>query len=347
MATDSVKISDIVPFVSTAVDLLANPLFQSSPLVGTGEEAKLQAPDRRLSWGVSKKNDKYVVAILVEKDDSWALRKAEELRSAYQDAVLVSITGVAQSSRPGDTKPQARTVTKLAPGLSVGHIRGYPGSLGCLVKGRTKGTDWPGFVSASHVLAINNTAEKEDPILQPGHPDGPRSLDNKLGTLANYIFLVHYRKGEEEIAPTNTEDVALVRLEDDQNLPASNLVPNPDDPERRITIKGCIPAERLFEKIEEPVYKIGRTSGFTSGILEFTNIQPYPIRLPDRKSYLFKDVACVRPAKGSFSLPGDSGSLVYSRDGMALGLIIGGSEEYTFISPFSSCLAAIGAELLV
>jgi hypothetical protein len=71
------------------------------------------------------------------------------------------------------------------------------------------------------------------------------------------------------------------------------------------------------------------------------------MKLPDGKIYVYTDVIAVRRLESSpFSSPGDSGSLVYTEDGLALGLIIGATDELTYVSPMEKCLKEIEAELL-
>jgi hypothetical protein len=318
-----------------------------SPIKESPTGLRLQNIDRRLSVGLAREDDKLVAALLVEKEDSTAQESARKLKESYPGGIVIRVTGKAYSSKPEDVMAQ-EPVQKLVPGSSIGHYRGFPGSLGGIVTVKTKSRPWLGLISASHVLAINNTADKGDPILQPGSPDGPRVLDNKIGILTNYTYLVHYQDKEGNTDPMNTEDVALVKPSDEERLPAANMVPNPKDPKGKIKLKECIPAEQLFEVVGEEVYKIGRTTGLTSGILDIIGTLSYPIQLPDGRVYAYKDLAVVKNVgKDKFSQPGDSGSIAYTADGRAIGLVVGGSPDYTFLSPLSSCLKAMKAELLV
>lgn len=141
--------------------------------------------------------------------------------------------------------------------------------------------------------------------------------------------------------------MALVKPDDPDKLPSANLVPNPKDPNTKIKLKEVIPADELFQHVGKEVYKQGRTSGFTTGILEIASVLSYPIQLPDGRLYAYRKLAAVKNVKKKFSEPGDSGSIAYMEDGKAVGLVVGGSPDYTFLSPLSSCLEAMDAKLLV
>jgi len=337
--------SILEPAVVAAVQAISEKL--NPPITETSSGSKLQNLDRRLSLGLSKEENKLVAALLVEKEGSAAQETAKDLEKQHQGSVVVKVTGKAYSSKPSERIEQ-EPLDKLVPGASLGHYRGFPGSLGGFVtyKARTKRS--LGLISASHVLAMNNTAKKGEAVLHPGSPDGPRVLDNKIGTLVNYTYLVHYQDEDEDTDPLNTEDIALIKPDDPERLPSANMVPNPNDPDTRIKLKGSIPAEQLFERVGEQVYKQGRTTGFTVGTLDVASVMNYSIQLPDGRLYVYKDLAVVKNVAGKrFSLPGDSGSIVYTTDGKAIGLVVGGSPEYTFISPISACLKAMKAELLV
>lgn len=337
--------SILEPAVAAAIQAISEKL--NPPITESSSGPKLRSLDRRLSLGLAKEGEKLVAALLCEKEDSAAQESANELKQNHKGSVVVKVTGKAYSSKPSDVIAM-EPLPRLVPGASIGHFKGFPGSIGGFVTFKSKSKTVTGIISASHVLAMNNTAKKGEAILHPGSPDGPRVLENKIGTLANYTYLVHYQDEDDDSDPLNTEDIALVKPDDPDRVPSTNMVPNPKDPTSRIKLKECFPAERLFEHVGEEVFKQGRTTGFTSGILDVASVMNYPIQLPDGKVYAYKDLAVVKNSGSKqFSQPGDSGSMVYTADGKALGLVVGGSPDYTFLSPLSSCLKAMKAQLLV
>ena len=79
------------------------------------------------------------------------------------------------------------------------------------------------------------------------------------------------------------------------------------------------------------VKKFGRTTGFTKGIIQAFSRRPnpYPFDLPKFKATVwFKNVWTVAPLDGAFALPGDSGSLVVSEDGLtAVGILFAADKQ--------------------
>src|SRR5271156_2117074 len=68
------------------------------PLKATASEApKLTDADRRISMGLTKRNGELVVALLVEKQESSAEQKADDLATRHGEAAMSIVTGVAHS----------------------------------------------------------------------------------------------------------------------------------------------------------------------------------------------------------------------------------------------------------
>ena len=96
------------------------------------------------------------------------------------------------------------------------------------------------------------------------------------------------------------------------------------------------------------VFKVGRTTGVTRGRLRGVNTTPVPIKI-GAKNYLYENLGYITPLEASvpFSKPGDSGALVYSKDGKAVGFVVGGCRKGgTMIHMAYSCLRAMRAELI-
>ena len=327
---------------SAAYELLSK-LRDRQPLSESKKFDQIERIDRRMSPGIAKRDGKYVMALLVEKAESWVIEKAKEYQNQNPQTVIVEVTGKAYSSIPiGKIKssPQA----KLVPGISIGHFRGSAGTLGGFVRISSKKEMWTGIIGSSHVLSMINSGQKGEDIIQPGWPDGPRVFDNRIGTLENYTYLVHYQQKGDAL---NTEDIAVIRPLAEDRLPISNLVTNPKDQKKKINLKGCLPSKELFKQLGESVYKVGRSSGFTEGILDVTNVPQYSVQLPNGRLYIFSDVAAVKNiSRRPFSEPGDSGSIVYTSEGKAIGTVLGASSTHSFVVPLSTSLEAVKAELL-
>jgi hypothetical protein len=111
-------------------------------------------------------------------------------------------------------------------------------------------------------------------------------------------------------------------------------------------IKEVIGGDKVADRLEQPVYKVGRTTGLTRGILEIVGLQRQPIRIDDQH-YIYTNVLAVASYDNKpFSKAGDSGALVYTEDGCAIGLVIAGTDQVSYLSPLDACLRDIEATLL-
>ena len=319
-------------------------LSGNEPLQSTDNDPRLTALHRRISMGLTKRDDKFVMALIVEKPESLAERKAEIASVRYGEDVVSIVTGVAHSARVDE--PSSANFERTI-GTSIGNIRGSPGSVGCLVTVRSKSREYLGATSAAHVLSMLNKADRGDPIISPGHPDGPNILDNKIGTLADFTFLNHYSDDEKWANLINHADIAVVKLDEANDWPETTLVPIPAEPSRKKKIVEVVKKEELLTYIGEKAFKMGRSSGLTVGTFDVVSIKQSPIRLPDGRTYIYRDMIAVKgEGDKPFSLPGDSGALVYTHDFKALGFVVGGSDTYTFVCTAAECLKSIGAKLV-
>jgi hypothetical protein len=334
----------VLPTIAEAIAQIGSRLFQEAPpLAITDQGVKLQSPDRQLSVGVTKRDGKEVPTLLVQKENSWAMEKAKDIEASSKGKVVINVTGQAFSSWP--TKSVDSNIQSPHPGLSVGHYSGYAGTLGCLL--RVKKTGQVALAGASHVLSIISKAKPGDAVLQPGYPDGPKTAENRIATLFNFTYLVHYSDIQSGTS-LNTDDIAVAVLDNQENYPSANLLPDYKDADKKIKLKNVLSGDDLIDYLEKPVFKLGRTTGVTEGLFVGVYATPQGIRRPDGRTYLYENVLLVQnKGTNAFSSPGDSGSVVYTVDGGALGLIIGASDKFTFVSPMSSCLHAMNAELLV
>lgn len=341
--------SSVTPAVADVVSAVGARLMKEAPaLINSQRGVELQNPAKRLSIGVTKSEGQTIATLFVEKKDSWAMRQAKKIEQSIDGPLAINITGVAHSTWPQHPVSQINALD-LRPGLSIGHYCGYAGTLGCILRIKSSHGEILSLAGASHVLAMINTANRGDAILQPGYPDGQKILTNRIGVITNYTYLVHYEESLAYGQSANTEDIAVVQLDDQQHWPSANLVPDPRDPKnKKIKLKGYLSDEELIARINERVFKMGRTTEFTEGVYHGVIAGPQAIELPDRKVYLYKNVFMVKN-KGmqAFSQPGDSGSLVYTLDGKAIGMIIGASDQITYLSPMSSCLKSMNADLLI
>jgi len=216
----------------------------------------------------------------------------------------------------------------LRPGVSIAHVRVTAGTLGAfvLVDGVLHA------LSNYHVLAGSPLARPGDVILQPGPADGGYAPADRVGELAAVVPLT---AGE-----TATVDAAVARLDD-------------------VEVDATYPVGRVTTTARalggETVGKIGRTTSVTGGRVTAIELDDVVVGYgEDLGNLRFDDQIEVEgTGTAAFSRGGDSGSLVYREDGVALGLLFAGSETggdngrgLTYVNPIDAVLGALDAKLL-
>ncbi|NMR20039.1 hypothetical protein HIR71_07350 [Cellulomonas fimi] len=218
-------------------------------------------------------------------------------------------------------------VRPLRPGISIAHADVSAGTLGAFVE--VDGALHA--LSNYHVLVGGPAGAVGDAVLQPGRADGGRDPQDRVGALARFVPLDQGRVA--------TVDAAVARLDEQQV--------DLDYPVGRITTTA--PALGA-----EEVAKVGRTTGVTQGRVTAIELDDVVVGYGDGLGDIrFDDQIEVEGAAGApFSRGGDSGSLVYRDDGVAIGLLFAGSETggqngsgLTYLNPIDAVLASLGAQL--
>lgn len=266
--------------------------------------------------------------------------RAVDLRRTGEIRALAGATGsgteVGSAPVPGPRPPvvtaqalgETGRVRPLRPGVSIAHVDVTAGTLGAfvLVGGVVHA------LSNHHVLAGSPSARTGDLILQPGPADGGLAPSDRVGTLAAFVPLA--------AGTTATVDAAIALLDDPEV--------DPTYPVGRITTT----ARALGG---ESVAKIGRTTSITRGRVTAIELDDVVVGYGDELGNLrFDDQIEIEGlGTGPFSRGGDSGSLVYREDGVALGLLFAGSEYggdngrgLTYVNPIDAVLTALDATLL-
>ncbi|WP_456844788.1 hypothetical protein [Cellulomonas sp. P5_C6] len=219
-------------------------------------------------------------------------------------------------------------VRPLRPGISIAHVDVTAGTLGAFVlkNGSVHA------LSNYHVLSGTPSAQVGDVIVQPGPADGGKAPRDKVGTLAARVEL--------EPGGDATVDCAIALL-DDQEV-------DPEYPVGLIT-------KTAVTLGDEKVAKIGRTTSVTHGRVTAIELDNVVVGYGDELGELSFDnqIEVESTGTGPFSRGGDSGSLVYREDGVALGLLFAGSESggengtgLTYINPIDAVLHALGVTLV-
>jgi hypothetical protein len=248
------------------------------------------------------------------------------------DAVDVRITGPVVAAM----EPQTTRVRPVLPGLSVGHIAGATGTLGCYVRqqdGRICG------LSNNHVLVRGNGWAPPDLVVQPGPGDAPGGGQaDAIGQMVAF---------ERLLPDDNLVDAALVAI-DPAFLPATFDIPGIGRPTGYWSMNAL-----ANHPVSLPVRKAGRTTRVQSGRV-VSVIQDFPVRYGDVIHH-FDDVIEVIGSDCLFADRGDSGSLVVDEEGQAVGLLFAvenqappGAREWerrAFVCGFENVRKALQIEL--
>ncbi|MCC2321516.1 S1 family peptidase [Cellulomonas xiejunii] len=264
------------------------------------------------------------------------LRRTGRIRALTGGVTPGTDVGTEGAAVPGPRPPvvtaqalgETGRVRPLRPGVSIAHVDVTAGTLGAFVLAG-------GAVHAlsnHHVLVGSPSGRRGDDILQPGPADGGRTPGDRVGTLAAFVPL--------ESGRTARVDAALALL-DDQDVDATY-------PVGRVTTTARARGGEL-------VGKIGRTTSVTTGRVTAIELDDVVVGYGEELGNLrFDDQVEIEGiSTAPFSRGGDSGSLVYREDGVALGLLFAGSEVggdngrgLTYVNPIDAVLGALDATLL-
>lgn len=284
---------------------------------------------RGISYGVARgaRPGTFVVAIRVSSPNAITFKLAEQAQGRAHgefDYAIVSPLDLGPTSPilRSTSSPYQRGVRPLHPGLSVGHPSTTAGTIGAFV--RDKGNR-PCILSNCHVLAPSEEARRGDPTLQPGPRDGGGPND---------------AVGHLDLASIGGRvDAALAVLKPEIGFETAFAG-------RRLG--GVRPPE-----IGAPVWKVGRTTGVTKGVIHAMIRSVALTGTP----YVLVDQWEVRSHEGDrtdFSDGGDSGALILSEgDDMAVGLLFannantGERPRLTYMNDIRAVLAKLEATFIL
>ena len=286
-------------------------------------------PAHRVSLGVAKgpRRRDYRLAVRVYGKSASARRLAKryaERASGEADVRLVpKVTpgGPAPAAQtiaripgtPGPSRLQRRT-RPLYPGLSCGHYAITAGTLGAIV------TDGEALyiLSNNHVLADVNNADLGDPILQPGPMDAqkPLSWRDVAALLSEFVPISKVR--------SNLVDCAIAEILDDSLLDGYYTWND--------AVGGELKGHYTYidaDFLGEPVAKIGRTTGATSGIITQVELDGLSVSMGGSVGVarFSEQFEVIGDNDRTFSLGGDSGSLIVTHDRWAVGLLFAGGPD--------------------
>ena len=277
---------------------LVNPYVQNRIAVG------YSATDR----------NQYQLELRVQREVGPAFRQAEEIKAKARGEANIEIipyVGIPTKAEILDAsvfRNFGKDKRPLHIGASVGHSDDGPGTLGAFVEI----DGGVAILSNSHVLARSGQANKNDWIYQPGREPGRAlSADDRVARLRNFVELSRVERNE--------TDSAIALLNDDVEHDSNQIPKGFDFPDEGKLIRHLPGDPDLFQP-NKPVCKIGRTTGWREGILTAIGLDGLTVNTRIG-NVIFDNVLEVTWTDKSFSEPGDSGSLIYTRGELAaLGL---------------------------
>jgi len=217
----------------------------------------------------------------------------------------------------------------LLPGIGVGNpLDDNVGTLGAMVRRRSDHA--LALLSNSHVLARDGLSAIGEEIVQPSTRDGGTPTADRVARLARFEPF--------EFTPTgfpNVVDAAIAEL-DGRRANASE-----------IRLLGHAP-RGITKNVRRGmhVHKVGRTSDLTTAIIQDVHFRLHfrlrkSARRRERVGFRHQ-VMCTR-----FTAPGDSGSLVLSSSGRAVGMHFAGSMTASIFNRIDHVLNALDVDLVL
>lgn len=205
------------------------------------------------------------------------------------------------------------------------------GTLGCFVILSNGDT---ALLSNNHVVAGENRGVRgTDRITHPG--SGTFLAADHVATLTDYVNIVSSASGVTPATGTvnfNDIDAGVATLQPNvihhQRYLPSRHVPAPS---------GTVPPA-----VHDHVFKIGRTTGLTHGIITSITAVVGPIPYASGPTW-FRRAITIEGVNGTmFSDHGDSGSIVIKEStGEVIGLLYAGNGVDTFVCPINAVLTAL------
>lgn len=275
--------------------------------LATIQKTKAKFP-RSLSagFGLTAVEDQYRLAIRVGDSDTrkWFETNFEDLLVKLDKDVDIRQVDPPVPLPAPDPNVQAAQAPPLAIGMGIRHVNGGVGTLGFFARRQRK----RGFVSCNHVIALRDEARNGDEI----HSEVG---DRAVGRLARFHKLRFIRAGR--FRPY--ADCAFAEVD-----PSSY----PQQP-GRISGVGDLTDERPFLRKEMTVYKIGRSTQKTRGMITSTDYDSFFANFNSLFFATFDNLIEIESAEDPnehgeippFASGGDSGSLVWTDDRRPAGMI--------------------------
>jgi hypothetical protein len=204
---------------------------------------------------------------------------------------------------------------------------GVKGTLACFVFTRD---GFPALLSTSHVLAPKGERNGEVAAI---NFDGKK--EKMVADLFDAVRLFSRKNSKSNYEEVNLIDAAVATVR--TGIKFSNSLPLPKGGPILIKKHGN-------PEIEETVYKYSNENGLTIG--KVVAVHGTVFVQYEKTDRLFKEVIMVEGTDDKpFASAGDSGALVYTEAGVAIGVVFATSKKATIICPMASILEALNCTL--
>lgn len=281
-------------------------------------------------------DDGFRIVVRLEDDADHNRQAAEAITKQAGGQTEISVVGRLEALATPETAATRGRHRPLAAGSSLAHAGGTAGTATGFVT--SAHVDGLAVVSNNHVIAKANRARPGDPVLQPAREDGGSKDSDAVAALSFFVPLHH--------DGVNRFDCAMAAVHTEVGV----------DPKRlgsEHTLTGVDPREPP-DLSDAEVYKLGRTTGLTRGVVTAFNVAPRVWY--GRKRLEFAGQLEIEGVDGDrFSAPGDSGALVYLPTApgasrvRAVAVLFAGSrkEGVSYATPLAGTLGALSAELSI
>lgn len=296
---------------------------------------ELDAPVRpkTVALGVSmghSESGEYQLAVRVQHPLLWDAPEIRSINEAAKGEADIRFIG---SVRPLQAPWYQERCKPLRIGCSIGHYQITAGTLGAFVQDRATGAIQ--ILSNNHVLAAANHGKPGDDILQPGRYDDGSAPKDAVASLTRFVPI--------DFNGVNFVDGAVADIKGSMAYRA-----------QLIDSRGTLMGGRTSPFTgPETVYKIGRTTGLTKGIITAIEVDNVSVSY-DQGSALFDSQLEVQGSDDiTFAAGGDSGSLVFDENNLAVGVLFGGTLQegqgnpgLVYVNHLDSVLNQLNVDLL-
>ena len=244
-----------------------------------------------------------------------AARIPTRVKELHTDVLEVGLLFAADGAAQSGIQSLATRRRPVEGGYSVGHKDITAGTIATAVYDKSS---FPGIpphyyiLSNNHVLANSNAGVPGDAILQPGPYDGGTDPADRIAILSRFVP-IQFEPPIPRAAHNNLVDAAIAEAAF-------------ADIDREVywigVVRGWRP--RANVTLGTGVQKTGRTTHYTTGRITAINAT-VDVGYSGGRVARFRDQMVL----SNMSAPGDSGSLITTLDGVAVGLLFAGSNVAT------------------